>query len=286
MLPNFCTRLSCKKVIKSCVRSLTKGAGDLTVCSQENGIRKIVLNNPGRRNALSLAMLDTLKSNLLHNVDSNLRVIILSANGGVFSSGHDLKELTKDQGKDYHEKVFHRCTEVMTLVQDIPVPVIAQVNGLATAAGCQLVASCDIAVASTKSQFATPGVNIGLFCSTPGVALARAVPRKIALEMLFTGNPITAEEALKHGLLSKAVPEEKLEEEVNLIAEKIVSLSQPVVAMGKSCFYSQVTKTRDQAYNEAESTMVENLELYDGQEGINAFIQKRKPTWKNISDCH
>lgn len=231
-------------------------------------------------------MLDTLKSNLLHNVDSNLRVIILSANGGVFSSGHDLKELTKDHGKDYHEKVFHRCTEVMTLVQDIPVPVIAQVNGLATAAGCQLVASCDIAVASTKSQFATPGVNIGLFCSTPGVALARAVPRKIALEMLFTGNPITAEEALKHGLLSKAVPEEKLEEEVNSIAEKIVSLSQPVLAMGKSCFYSHVTKTRDQAYVVAESAMVENLELYDGQEGINAFIEKRKPTWKNISDCH
>ncbi|XP_074606150.1 enoyl-CoA hydratase domain-containing protein 3, mitochondrial-like isoform X1 [Acropora palmata] len=286
MLPSFCARLSCKKVIKSCVRSLTTGAGDLTVCTQENGIRKIVLNNPGRRNALSLAMLDTLKLNLLHNVDSNLRVIILSANGGVFSSGHDLKELTKDQGKDYHEKVFHRCTEVMTLVQDIPVPVIAQVNGLATAAGCQLVASCDIAVASTKSQFATPGVNIGLFCSTPGVALARAVPRKIALEMLFTGNPITAEEALKHGLLSKAVPEEKLEEEVNLIAEKIVSLSQPVVAMGKSCFYSHVTKTRDQAYVVAESAMVENLELYDGQEGINAFIEKRKPTWKNISDCH
>ncbi|XP_074606151.1 enoyl-CoA hydratase domain-containing protein 3, mitochondrial-like isoform X2 [Acropora palmata] len=262
MLPSFCARLSCKKVIKSCVRSLTTGAGDLTVCTQENGIRKIVLNNPGRRNALSLAMLDTLKLNLLHNVDSNLRVIILSANGGVFSSGHDLKEL------------------------DIPVPVIAQVNGLATAAGCQLVASCDIAVASTKSQFATPGVNIGLFCSTPGVALARAVPRKIALEMLFTGNPITAEEALKHGLLSKAVPEEKLEEEVNLIAEKIVSLSQPVVAMGKSCFYSHVTKTRDQAYVVAESAMVENLELYDGQEGINAFIEKRKPTWKNISDCH
>lgn len=159
-------------------------------------------------------------------------------------------------------------------------------SGLATAAGCQLVASCDIAVASTKSQFATPGVNIGLFCSTPGVALARAVPRKIALEMLFTGNPITAEEALKHGLLSKAVPEEKLEEEVNLIAEKIVSLSQPVVAMGKSCFYSHVTNTRDQAYVVAESAMVENLELYDGQEGINAFIEKRKPTWKNISDCH
>lgn len=273
------------RLIQSCIRSLSKGAEDLTLCSQENGIRRIVLNNPRRRNALSLAMLDAIKSNLLHNIDCDLRVIVLSAIGGVFSSGHDLKELTEEQGKDYHGKVFHRCTEVMTLLQDLPVPVIAQVNGLATAAGCQLVASCDIAVASTNSQFATPGVNVGLFCSTPGVALARAVPRKIALEMLLTGNPITATEAVRHGLLSKAVPEEKLEEEVNSIAEKIASLSQPVVAMGKACFYSQVTKPRDQAYVEAESIMVENLELHDGQEGINAFLQKRNPSWTNTTDC-
>ncbi|KAJ7361909.1 Enoyl-CoA hydratase domain-containing protein 3, mitochondrial [Desmophyllum pertusum] len=246
MLQSLCRRVLYTKRIPAaqlCSRFLSKGGDEgLTICTQENGIRRIVLNNPKKRNALSLSMLNAIKSNLLHNVDCDLRVIILSANGGVFSSGHDLKELTEEEGTDYHTKVFHHCSEVMKLVQDSSVPVIAQVNGLATAAGCQLVASCDIAVASIKSQFATPGVNIGLFCSTPGVALARAVPRKVALEMLFTGNPINAEEALKYGLLSKVVSEDKLEGEVNAIADKITSLSQPVVALGKTCFYSQTTK--------------------------------------------
>ncbi|RMX48091.1 hypothetical protein pdam_00002651 [Pocillopora damicornis] len=282
MLQSVCRRVPFKRSLTAQLskRFLSQRKDEsLTICSQEDGIRRIVLNNPKRRNALSLKMLDTIKSNLLQNVDSGLRVIVLSANGGVFSSGHDLKELTEEEGTDHHAQIFHRCTEVMTLVQDISVPVIAQVNGLATAAGCQLVASCDIAVASSNSQFATPGVNIGLFCSTPGVALARAVPRKVALEMLFTGNPISADDALKSGLLSKVVPEEKLEEEVNAIATKIASLSQPVVAMGKSCFYSQTMRGRDQAYEEAEAVMVENLKLRDGQEGIKAFLQKKKPSW-------
>ncbi|KAL9963167.1 hypothetical protein ACROYT_G032342 [Oculina patagonica] len=290
MLQSLCRRINVQRIpaAQLCSRFLSEGKGDegLTICTQDsNGIRRIVLNNPKKRNMLSLPMLLALRSNLLHNVDCDLRVIILSANGAVFSSGHDLKELTDEEGTDSHAKVFHHCTEVMKLVEDIPVPVIAQVNGLATAAGCQLVASCDIAVATTKSQFATPGVNIGLFCSTPGVALARAVPRKVALEMLFTGNPISAEEALKFGLLSKVVPEDKLEEEVNAIANKIVSMSQPVLAMGKTCFYSQTTKGRDQAYAEAEAVMVENLKLHDGQEGIKAFLQKRKPSWTHTTDC-
>ncbi|XP_050661240.1 enoyl-CoA hydratase domain-containing protein 3, mitochondrial isoform X1 [Macaca thibetana thibetana] len=151
-----------------------------TSARQLDGIRNIVLSNPKKRNALSLAMLKSLQSDILHDADSNdLKVIIISAEGPVFSSGHDLKELTEEQGRDYHAEVFQTCSKVMMLIRNHPVPVIAMVNGLATAAGCQLVASCDIAVASDKSSFATPGVNIGLFCSTPGVALARAVPRKV-----------------------------------------------------------------------------------------------------------
>nr|BAB14928.1 unnamed protein product [Homo sapiens] len=182
-----------------------------TSARQLDGIRNIVLSNPKKRNTLSLAMLKSLQSDILHDADSNdLKVIIISAEGPVFSSGHDLKELTEEQGRDYHAEVFQTCSKVMMHIRNHPVPVIAMVNGLATAAGCQLVASCDIAVASDKSSFATPGVNVGLFCSTPGVALARAVPRKVALEMLFTGEPISAQEALLHGLLSKVVPEAEL----------------------------------------------------------------------------
>uniref|UniRef100_A0A2K6TQT1 Enoyl-CoA hydratase domain-containing protein 3, mitochondrial n=1 Tax=Saimiri boliviensis boliviensis TaxID=39432 RepID=A0A2K6TQT1_SAIBB len=242
----------------------------------------IVLSNPEKRNALSLAMLKSLRSDILRDAESNdLKVIIISAEGPVFSSGHDLKELTEEQGRDYHAEVFHTCAEVMMLIRNHPVPVIAMVNGLATAAGCQLVASCDIAVASDKSSFTTPGVNIGLFCSTPGVALARAVPRKVALEMLFTGEPISAQEALLHGLLSKVVPEAQLQEETMRIARKIASLSRPVVSLGKATFYKQLPQDLEMAYYLTSQAMVDNLALRDGQEGIRAFLQKRKPTWSH-----
>uniref|UniRef100_Q96DC8-2 Isoform 2 of Enoyl-CoA hydratase domain-containing protein 3, mitochondrial n=4 Tax=Homo sapiens TaxID=9606 RepID=Q96DC8-2 len=169
----------------------------------------------------------------------------------------------------------------MMHIRNHPVPVIAMVNGLAAAAGCQLVASCDIAVASDKSSFATPGVNVGLFCSTPGVALARAVPRKVALEMLFTGEPISAQEALLHGLLSKVVPEAELQEETMRIARKIASLSRPVVSLGKATFYKQLPQDLGTAYYLTSQAMVDNLALRDGQEGITAFLQKRKPVWSH-----
>ncbi|XP_023112099.1 enoyl-CoA hydratase domain-containing protein 3, mitochondrial isoform X1 [Felis catus] len=251
-----------------------------TSARQREGIRNIVLSDPKKRNALSLAMLKSLQSDLLHEAESkDLKVIIISAEGPVFSSGHDLKELTDEQSPDYHAEVFQTCSEVMMLIQNHPVPVIAMVNGLATAAGCQLVASCDIAVASDKSSFATPGVNIGLFCSTPAVALGRTVPRKVALEMLFTGEPISAQEALLHGLLSKVVPEEQLEEETMRIAKKIASLSRPVVSLGKATFYKQLPQDLRTAYYLTSQTMVDNVALRDGQEGIKAFIQKRKPIW-------
>ncbi|KAK6482566.1 enoyl-CoA hydratase domain-containing protein 3 [Huso huso] len=257
----------------------------LTVRVQQNGIRNIILNNPKKRNALSLSMLNSLQTDIRHEIErEDLRVIIISAEGPVFSSGHDLKELTSAQGREHHSKVFEACAQVMTLIQDIPVPVIAKVNGMATAAGCQLVASCDIAVASEKSMFATPGVNIGLFCSTPAVAIGRAVPRKVALEMLFTGAPISAQDALLHGLVSKVVLEEKLEEETLKIAQKICDTSRPVVSLGKAMFYRQMAQGRNTAYRMASQAMVDNLALKDGQEGIKSFIEKRQPVWTHTTD--
>uniref|UniRef100_A0A0P6JE72 Enoyl-CoA hydratase domain-containing protein 3, mitochondrial n=1 Tax=Heterocephalus glaber TaxID=10181 RepID=A0A0P6JE72_HETGA len=254
----------------------------LTSTRQQDGIRRIVLSNPKKRNALSLAMLKSLQNDILHEAESkDLKVIIISAEGPVFSSGHDLKELTEEQGRDYHTEIFQTCSKVMMLIRNHPVPIIAMVNGLATAAGCQLVASCDIAVASDKSSFATPGVNVGLFCSTPGVALGRAVPRKVALEMLFTGEPISAQEAMLHGLLTKVVPEEQLEEETMKIAKKIASVSRPVVSLGKATFYKQLSQDLRTAYSLTSKVMVDNLAMQEGQEGIKAFMQKRKPTWSH-----
>ncbi|XP_029472264.1 enoyl-CoA hydratase domain-containing protein 3, mitochondrial [Rhinatrema bivittatum] len=268
------------------LRSLSCAAPDpLTVCRQQDGIRQITLNNPKKRNALSLAMLHSLRQDILQDVESKeLRVIIIAAEGPVFSSGHDLKELTTVQCREYHTEVFDTCAEVMTLLQCVPVPVIAKVNGLATAAGCQLVASCDIAVASDTSRFATPGVNVGLFCSTPGVALGRSVPRKVALEMLFTGEPISAREALLHGLLSKVVPEEKLEEETMKVARRICQTSWSIVALGKATFYKQMAQGLSDAYRMTSQVMVDNLTLKDGQEGLEAFLEKRKPVWSHRPD--
>ncbi|GCB62616.1 hypothetical protein scyTo_0007260 [Scyliorhinus torazame] len=257
----------------------------LTVRKQKDGIRTIILNNPKKRNALSLTMLKSLRSDLLHEAESNdLRVIVISAEGPVFSSGHDLKELTSAKGWDHHAEVFAVCTEVMTLLQDIPVPVIAKVNGLATAAGCQLVASCDVAVVSDKSKFATPGVNVGVFCSTPAVAVGRSLPRKVTLEMLFTGEPISAHDALLHGLVSRVVPEDKLDEVTMKIAGKICETSRSVVALGKATFYKQMALNRNEAYQIAAQVMVDNLTLKDGQEGILSFIQKRKPVWTHSAE--
>lgn len=257
----------------------------LTICTDVDGIRTVTLNNPKKRNALSLAMLETIKNDLTYDLKKDeVRVVIIRANGPVFSSGHDLKELTSGTGMDYHTKVFQLCAEVMNLVQDITVPVIAEVNGLATAAGCQLVATCDMAVASENAKFATPGVTNSLFCSTPGVALARSVPKKIALQMLFTGQPISAQEALLNGLVNKVVPENNLHEEVMKLAKRICEASRPVIALGKRQFYRQILLSRDGAYKEASQTMVNNLRLKEAQEGISAFIEKRQPVWTHNED--
>jgi len=257
-------------------------AQPLTLTSQDKkGIRTIILNNPKKRNALSLAMLESLQHDLTRD-PADLRVIIIKHVGSVFSAGHDLKELAGgEENSGIHEKIFNTCSDVMNLIQDLPVPVIAQVHGLATAAGCQLVATSDIAVVTENSRFATPGVNVGLFCTTPGVAVGRSVPRKVALEMLFTGHPISAQDALLHGLVSKVVLDEDLEDETTRIAERICDTSKSVIALGKASFYAQMALEKKNAYRFAGKIMVENLSLDDGKEGIDAFIQKRKPEWSN-----
>ncbi|XP_015242235.1 PREDICTED: enoyl-CoA hydratase domain-containing protein 3, mitochondrial [Cyprinodon variegatus] len=286
----LCRGVSVLQLSRTCLLSAPRWYSQsepepLALKQQNHGIRRIILNNPKKRNALSLAMLETIRENILADADSkDLRVIIISAKGPVFSSGHDLKELTSARGREFHTKVFQTCSEVMTLIQDIPVPVIAMVNGVATAAGCQLVASCDIAVATEKSTFATPGVNVGLFCSTPAVAIGRAVPRKVAMEMLLTGTPLSAHDALLHGLISKVVPEERLEEETLAIAQRVCQSSRPVVALGKATFLRQMAQGRDAAYATASKVMVDNLALRDGQEGIRAFIEKRKPVWSHKAE--
>lgn len=252
----------------------------LTICSEENGIRKIIMNNPKKRNALSMEMMTSLYEDITKDINNkDLRVIILSANGPVFSSGHDLKELVNTRERSEHAKIFNFCSKLMETIQDVPVPVLCQVDSLATAAGCQLVASCDIAVASTNASFCTPGVNIGLFCSTPAVALSRSVPRKLALDMLLTGRKIDAQNAYEQGLISRLVSPEDLEKETNDIAKTICEKSRSVIAIGKAGFHRQIVKDRNSAYIDASAVMVQNMSMQDGKGGIEAFLEKRDPNW-------
>ena len=245
----------------------------------QDGIGLLTLNNPERRNALSTDTLTALEG-YLDDIrgDRTVSVVIIRAEGKVFSSGHDLRELTKGTEEDY-ARVFALSTNVMEAIRLLPQPVIAQVQGLATASGCQLVAACDLAVAAEDAAFATPGVQIGLFCTTPGVALARAVPRKKAMEMLLTGKPISAEEALECGLVNRVVPPEELVEQTLALARQIASASSETVAMGKAAFYRQVEVALPDAYVLAEKAMVDNLRTDDAREGIDAFLSKRPPRW-------
>ena len=246
-----------------------------------NGIAFLTLNNPRRRNALSLAMMDELLGHLESaENDDGVRVVVIRAEGPVFSSGHDLRELAEG---DVEEQtiLFARCTELMEAVRLLPKPVIAQAQGLATAAGCQLVATCDLAVASEDAGFATPGVDIGLFCTTPAVAVGRAAPLKKTMEMLLTGQPISASDALAAGLVNRVVPTDRLEEETMALAERVASAPTSTVAIGKSAFYRQMAMDRPEAYELAQRVMVENLQTADAKEGIGAFLEKRKPRWQS-----
>ena len=240
----------------------------------------IALNRPDRRNALSLGLMQEL-IDCFRALGGNheIRAIILAANGPAFSAGHDLSELIDRQISDYRH-VFDVCVELMGIIQSIPQPVIAEVQGIATAAGCQLVATCDMAVASDKSQFATPGVRIGLFCTTPMVALTRAIGRKRAFEMLLTGTPISAQTAMEYGLVNRVVAAEHLREETYALAQRVAEASSFTVSVGKQAFYTQIDLDQPKAYAYAKEVMSLNAIAEDAQEGMGAFLEKRAPCWK------
>jgi enoyl-CoA hydratase/carnithine racemase len=239
----------------------------------------VTLNRPDRRNALSLNLMTELLD-CLGGLEQNraIRAIVLAAAGKVYSSGHDLREMTH-RTRDEYRHIFAICTELMTKVQSIPQPVIAEVQGLATAAGCQLVASCDLAVASDRASFATPGVRIGLFCTTPMVALSRAVGRKRALQMLLTGESIDAATAERWGLVNCVVPEADLRATARKLADRISEASPLIVDIGKQAYYAQIDLDQKSAYNYAREVMTENAMAADAQEGIEAFLEKRRPCW-------
>jgi len=239
----------------------------------------VTLNRPERRNTLSLAMLTELTSCFRAlGGDPDVRVAILRGNGPAFSGGHDIAEMVgKDGG--FYRQLFEACTALMETIQGIPQPVIAQVHGIATAAGCQLVASCDLAVAAEEARFATPGVRIGLFCSTPMVALSRAVGSRRAMEMLLTGEAISAQEALAAGLVNRVVPAAELAAATRSLAAKIATSSSYVVAIGKAAFYRQLQMPQPLAYDYAQDVMTMNAAALDAQEGMKAFLEKRQPKW-------
>jgi len=243
-------------------------------------IGTITLNRPTKRNALSLELLkemDKLFGTLKNRRD--IKVIIIKGAGKVFSAGHDISQLV-DHDVNYYKSIFEMCADVMRKMQHIPQPVIAQVHGIATAAGCQLVAACDLAVAEDGALFGTPGVKIGVFCSTPAVPLVRAIGRKRALEMLFTGRMISAKEAEKYGLVNKVVPFDHLEEETKSLAKKIAESSLLTLSIGKRAFYNQVNLSDALAFEYAKEVIVNNLFTEDAKEGLSAFLEKRKPVWK------
>lgn len=255
----------------------------LTQHTDDKGITTLTLNQPDRRNSLSMSMLDALSDALTHiKGDDATRVVVIAAAGKVFCAGHDLKEI-RDQ-LDTHEfqlALFNRCSEVMQQIVNLPKPVIARVAGVATAAGCQLVASCDLAVAADSARFATPGVNIGLFCSTPMVALSRNVSRKHAMEMLLTGEMISATRAEQLGLVNRVVDESQLDATVYAMAGTIAEKSGHTLKIGKDAFYKQIEMPLAEAYEYTSGVMAENMRADDAREGICAFLDKRKPEWKD-----
>jgi enoyl-CoA hydratase/carnithine racemase len=257
---------------------LREDAGDVAL---------LTLNRPQARNSLSEALIAALADALAAvGADRSVRAVVIGANGPAFCAGHDLKELTArrgdaDRGREYFRHIMESCSAMMQAIVRLPKPVIAAVNGTATAAGCQLVASCDLAVASAAARFATPGVDIGLFCSTPMVALSRNVTRKHAMEMLLTGDAVAADDAYRIGLVNRVVPAGREREEAMALARKIASKSALTVKIGKEAFYRQLEMSLADAYAYASSTMVENMLARDAEEGIGAFIDKRQPKWQD-----
>ena len=251
-----------------------------------DGIARVTLDDPARRNALSMRMMTALSGAIADlGADAGVRVIVIAARGPAFCAGHDLKEMTAaranaDRGRAFFTETMTTCARLMTSIVRCPKPVIAEVAGVATAAGCQLVASCDLAVASEKASFATPGVHIGLFCSTPMVALSRNLSRKHAMEMLLTGGSVPAAEAARMGLVNRVVAPEALTEETMKLAALVASKSPLTLKIGKEAFYAQAEMGLEEAYRLTAQVMVDNMLARDAEEGISAFIEKRHPVWE------
>ena len=259
-----------------------KQQSNIIVQSSNNGISRIKLNEPSTYNALSLNTLKSLIECFKNfNDDENTKVIIIEGSGKGFSAGHDLKEINSLKGKPDYKKLFNLCSELMMAIVNNNKPVIAKVHGAAFAAGCQLVATCDLALSTNDAIFATPGVNIGLFCSTPMVAVSRNVSKKKTMKMLLTGESITAKYAKEIGLINDHFQNSSLEEEVLKLAETIASKSNKVVKIGKKAFYKQLEMPLSEAYKYTSEVMSENMMALDAKEGISAFLEKRTPRWKN-----
>jgi enoyl-CoA hydratase/carnithine racemase len=267
---------------KTAPASASTGNAQLLVRNDVGGITTLTLNRPNQFNALSEELLAALQDTLEDiESDTSVRVVVIAANGKAFCAGHDLKQMRANPRKDYYDSLFAMCSRFMLTLARIPQPVIARVHGIATAAGCQLVAACDLAVAAESAKFATSGINYGLFCSTPSVALSRNVSRKQAAEMLFTGEFIDAATARQFGLVNRVVALDKLDAEINEMAGAIIKKSAVAVATGKKMFYKQIELGMAQAYDYAAEVMACNMMAEDAGEGIDAFIQKRSPEWRH-----
>jgi enoyl-CoA hydratase/carnithine racemase len=262
-------------------------AAPILLREDANGVATLTLNRPKQRNSLSEELMIALTREIGSiGRDASVRAVVLAGAGPAFCAGHDLKELTaarasEDRGRAFFQKTMQLCSTLMQAIVNCPKPVIARVHGIATAAGCQLVASCDLAVAAEDAKFATPGVNIGLFCSTPMVALSRNVTRKHAMEMLLTGEMISAARAAEFGLVNSVVPQAELDAAVAHFADVIASKSALTVSIGKKAFYEQLEKPLAEAYDYASEVMVRNMLARDAEEGIGAFIEKRDPKWED-----
>ena len=247
------------------------------------GLTTLTLNRPQQFNALSMDMLDALQAALDHiAADPSVRVVVIAANGKAFCPGHDLKEMLANRTQEFVGGLFDKCCKVMLSISRMPQPVIARVHGIATAAGCQLVAACDLAVAAADARFATSGINFGLFCATPGVAVSRNVSRKRALEMLMTGEFIDAATALEWGLINRVAPPDRLDDAVRELASLLLSKPSAVLAAGKNFFYRQIDMDIEPAYKLASQVITSNMLGQDALEGVGAFVEKRKPQWKKV----
>jgi len=262
--------------------AITAEAADapLVLRHDQGGVTTLTLNRPAARNALSVGLMTELQAALdAIDADPSVKVVVLAGAGPAFCAGHDLKEMRADPRREAYEALFAQCAKLMMTITRIRQPVIARVHGIATAAGCQLVATCDLAYAADTARFATPGVNIGLFCSTPMVALTRAVGRKAAMEMLLLGDLIAAQEAERIGLVNTVVPAEHLDAAIQTVAAKIASKSPLTLSIGKEAFYRQLELPTEQAYAYAAEVMTRNMLAQDAAEGIDAFLGKREPVW-------